>query len=350
MDISFTLVMPAYNAEKYISDMIDSIINQTYTNWNLIIVDDGSTDCTGAICDSVKDPRIKVIHNDNQGQMLARINGIMLATGDYTLVVDADDKLDKSCLEEVNNVLNNCNYDCVMFPYMECDESLNKKGITSSIPKNSGIMYTSEVMQWVICSLNHGLVNKVIKTELIKKGAIESIHNRVRVNGDYALIIPILCNITTSFFLNKSLYYYRIYGGSVSHNISYQHIEDTDFVVHSILQVIKNHDLLDENLLKNVYLSYLNMITHMLEQLSSVRKIKINKIMFLYTKQVYINSEKYENLTNFSLRKYIELLVLRKKFFFLNSIYLFNYYLTKFARKLLRTQKIFLKSFSVFDK
>ena len=107
MDISFTLVMPAYNAEKYISDMIDSIINQTYTNWNLIIVDDGSTDCTGAICDSVKDPRIKVIHNDNQGQMLARINGIMLATGDYTLVVDADDKLDKSCLEEVNNVLNN---------------------------------------------------------------------------------------------------------------------------------------------------------------------------------------------------------------------------------------------------
>ena len=115
--IRYSIVMPAYNAESYIREMIDSIIIQTCTNWELIIIDDGSTDNTGKICDEYADDQIIVYHNENMGQIEARIEGIIRASGEYTLVVDADDRLKPHCLEAIDYVLEKQKYDCVAFNY-----------------------------------------------------------------------------------------------------------------------------------------------------------------------------------------------------------------------------------------
>lgn len=88
-----SVIVPAYNAEKYLERCIDSIRRQSYINLEIMIVDDGSSDGTGKLCDQFakQDGRISVIHQDNMGASLARNNALKSVTGTYFLFVDADD-------------------------------------------------------------------------------------------------------------------------------------------------------------------------------------------------------------------------------------------------------------------
>lgn len=89
-DILVSLILPVYNVEKYLAICIESVVNQAYQNLEIILVDDGSTDKSGMICDkyALKDRRIKVIHKSNEGVSTARNVGIKQATGDYICFAD----------------------------------------------------------------------------------------------------------------------------------------------------------------------------------------------------------------------------------------------------------------------
>ncbi|OUQ56652.1 hypothetical protein B5E58_10530, partial [Tyzzerella sp. An114] len=91
-----SVIVPIYNVEKYLNRCVDSIINQTYKNLEIILVDDGSPDNCGKICDEYakKDNRIKVVHKENGGVSSARNVGLNIATGDYIGFVDGDDWID----------------------------------------------------------------------------------------------------------------------------------------------------------------------------------------------------------------------------------------------------------------
>ena len=99
-----SVIVPVYNVESYIKRCIDSIINQSYNNLEIILVDDGSTDNSGNICDSYKkiDARIKVIHKKNGGLSSARNAGIEISNGDYIAFVDSDDFIDKEMYEDLH--------------------------------------------------------------------------------------------------------------------------------------------------------------------------------------------------------------------------------------------------------
>ena len=92
-----SVIVPVYNTEKYLRECVDSILAQTFTNFELILVDDGSTDGSGAICDeyAAKDPRVQVIHQQNGGITVARKSGVRVARGEYVTFVDSDDWIDK---------------------------------------------------------------------------------------------------------------------------------------------------------------------------------------------------------------------------------------------------------------
>ncbi len=96
-----SIIIPVYNTEKYIRKCLDSIIAQTYTNWEAILVNDGSTDSSGAICDKYanKDTRFKVIHQKNSGVVNARNTAISVAKGDYIAFADSDDSMEENMLE-----------------------------------------------------------------------------------------------------------------------------------------------------------------------------------------------------------------------------------------------------------
>lgn len=98
-----SIIVPIYNTEKYLHACLDSIINQTYRNLEILLIDDGSTDQSGKTADNYakKDSRIKVIHQENKGQSAARNHGIKLATGDFISFLDSDDEIDSTFIESL---------------------------------------------------------------------------------------------------------------------------------------------------------------------------------------------------------------------------------------------------------
>lgn len=127
--IKVSIVVPVFNVQRYLSECIDSLINQTYQNIEIILVDDGSTDGSSKICDSYlnKDFRIVVFHKENEGSAAARIDGMQFVTGEYTLFVDSDDWLDAQTINDLVTVVNKTNQsvDCVIFSYLK--EKKNNK-------------------------------------------------------------------------------------------------------------------------------------------------------------------------------------------------------------------------------
>lgn len=106
MDGLVSIVIPVYNTEAYVKRCLDSLVNQTYKNLEIIAVDDGSLDYSGQICDNCasKDKRIKVIHKENEGSGYARNAGIDVAKGEYLFFVDSDDYLIDNCIERLVEV------------------------------------------------------------------------------------------------------------------------------------------------------------------------------------------------------------------------------------------------------
>lgn len=115
--IKFSVLIPVYNVENFITECIDSLLNQTYQNFEVILIDDGSTDSSGNICNEYvkKDKRIKVYHQTNQGLIMARRNSIAKASGDFCLFLDSDDYWDYDLLETINQII--CEYDCDLVIY-----------------------------------------------------------------------------------------------------------------------------------------------------------------------------------------------------------------------------------------
>ena len=113
----FSIIVPVYNTEQYLTECIDSVLSQTYPDWEMIIVDDGSTDRSGALADEFAgcDNRIHVIHKQNCGQFWAREDGIHQAQGEYLLFLDSDDYWDGACLQVLNDAVETYTPDMVMF-------------------------------------------------------------------------------------------------------------------------------------------------------------------------------------------------------------------------------------------
>ena len=101
-----SVIIPVYNAEKYLSQCIDSVLSQTYQDCELILIDDGSKDNSLAVCKSYNDARVKIIHQENQGEAAARNAGLKIAQGEYIAFLDADDWWDKNFLLEMCSCLN----------------------------------------------------------------------------------------------------------------------------------------------------------------------------------------------------------------------------------------------------
>lgn len=107
-----TIIVPVYNVEKYIKECVDSLISQTYQNIEIILVDDGSKDKSGVICDSYAtlDSRIKVIHKQNEGLGFARNTGLKMAQGKFVTFIDSDDKADTDLVENLVDTIHE--FDC----------------------------------------------------------------------------------------------------------------------------------------------------------------------------------------------------------------------------------------------
>lgn len=140
MYVEISLVVPVYNVGKYLEHCIISILNQDYENWELILIDDGSQDESGNLCDLFvkKDSRIKVIHQKNQGQAAARNRGIEFAKGNYISFIDSDDSIKPMFLSTLLQTSKSRNCDIVAcginFVYSKMSESNSSNEIFEKTP------------------------------------------------------------------------------------------------------------------------------------------------------------------------------------------------------------------------
>ena len=118
--MKFSVVVPVYKVEEYINECVDSILNQSFDDFEVILVDDGSPDNCGKICDEYakKDERVRVIHKENGGLVSARQAGIKIARGEYIVNIDSDDYIDKDMLKNSDEIINSYSPDAIYFSMM----------------------------------------------------------------------------------------------------------------------------------------------------------------------------------------------------------------------------------------
>lgn len=203
-----SIIIPAYNIENHIASCLDSLLNQTYKNIEIIAIDDGSSDRTGEIIDKYaeKYKNIKVIHKDNNGVSAARNSGIDIASGDYIGFVDGDDTVDEEMFEIlINNAIkydadiSHCGYKMV-FPsrvdYYHNTEVLidqdNKSGLKDLLAGDK---------------VEPGLWNKIYNKDLFKDIRI---NENIRINEDLLANYYLFKKSSKSIFYDKCLYNYTL--------------------------------------------------------------------------------------------------------------------------------------------
>ncbi|PTR01285.1 glycosyl transferase family 2 [Mucilaginibacter yixingensis] len=208
--------MPAYNAEKYIETSIKSVIGQTYSNWELIIVDDGSTDRTALIIKEIQliDKRIQYYYQDNGKQGKARNLGLKKSNGDYIAFLDADDLWTKDRLSAQMYVLNQNSHIDLIFSqgYLLNDTEVSNMDV---IVKNC--WNRSDLNTFISC-------NQIpVLSVLIKKKALDEANGfselrQIQNAEDYHLWMSLLCLNKQFMSLSNRLFYYRIHPEQTTFN------------------------------------------------------------------------------------------------------------------------------------
>ena len=209
-----SVIVPVYNVEKYLGECIESILSQTYENFELILVDDGSPDNSGKICDEYaeKDNRIRVIHKENGGVSSARNTGLDNAKGEYITFVDSDDIIDKQYLElmykrivEVDSDMCFCHFD--RFDANEYEKHQEK------IPKYLAVDFNDkEFIDFASAffDLKNNVFGSIWRT-IYKSSSIEKIrfNSKIRISEDLVFAMNAICNSKSICSIPNVLYHYR---------------------------------------------------------------------------------------------------------------------------------------------
>lgn len=202
-----SVIVPVYNVEEYLRESLDSIVNQTFQELEIICVNDGSTDSSLEILKEYagKDSRIKIINQENQGQGAARNNAIEIATGEYLGFVDPDDWIEPDMYEKAYNAIKNTDLDFVEF--YSVNRFINKPSTiskTSVIPINK-IYNPLDYPEFIF--KRFAAWNKLFKTDFIKRNNIK--FGKGRLAEDQIFTIKARCLANGSYFIDEALYNYR---------------------------------------------------------------------------------------------------------------------------------------------
>lgn len=230
MEPLISIIIPVYNAEKYLMECIESVICQTYRNLEILLIDDGSKDDSFKICDEYaqKDKRIKVVHKENGGVSSARNLGLDLANGEYITFVDSDDMVDKKYVECLYKEIEKNKSDLVFCGYGMYNGS-KLKPIKEEIPQTLKVdFYSNSFIEFCcrILSRNNSIFASVWRVLYQKKIVAQIRFNEnIKVSEDMVFILCALKNATTIASIEIPLYLYRVNEESVTHNYKYNFLK-----------------------------------------------------------------------------------------------------------------------------
>lgn len=318
-DSLVSIIIPVYNTEKYLKNCLESVINQTYKNLEIICIDDGSTDKSLEVLKQfeAKDNRIKVISQNNQGVSAARNQGLDNANGKYLMFVDSDDWIESSMIEELYTLAEKENADAIITGILY--ENIAEKQLSYRIPTSKRWLSRNNLLNPV--------ANKFHRTEIIKKFNIH-FENNIRLGEDFLFNMDVFSRGNKILIFPKIFYHYVFHGKNTVYNIEKR--KDIFLVLDEISNLF-----LERNIIRDSYARlefdriYINNIKYAFGALLNVK----NKDDFLY----YFH-EFYQKIKEISYLSEMKKMKIYIRVFLIFFIYIFH-----LKKIVLLRQKIKLK-------
>lgn len=294
-----SIIVPVYNVEKYLENCIESILNQTFKDFELILVDDGSTDNSGKICDiyEKKDSRIKVIHKNNGGLSSARNAGLDIACGKYVGFVDSDDSIHPKMYEVLYNLIEKYKSDisCCNYKYTYDISNQNHEELNlNEVIEMSNIEAIKRLHDEDI-----GVKLVVAWNKLYNRYLFDNIRYEIgRIHEDEFIAHRILYECKKIIYIDNKLYYYLQREGSIMSKVSYKSQVDTIFAQSDRIKFCNKVGLIkmSNNICKIYESKFFNLYIQMIkedyinkESLNKLRKDFISNLnILLRQKDIYI--------------------------------------------------------------
>lgn len=212
-----SIIIPVYNGKNYVKRCLETVINQSLKNIEIIIVNDGSDDGTIDILNlyKKKDERIRIISKKNEGLYKARLDGISAATGEYVGFVDSDDRVDSMMFEKMYNIASTCGYDVVNCNYYIEDEKGNCK---LNFFNDLDLHKNSEIIKEYF---SYHSIKEMMWSKLFKKSIFDDYEyiKNISTAEDYLIFSKILYKVRSLYNLNEPLYYYFKRSDSIMNSV-----------------------------------------------------------------------------------------------------------------------------------
>lgn len=234
-----SVIIPIYNSEKYLYRCIDSILKQTYRDFELILIDDGSVDKSGIICDEYaqKDKRIKAIHQSNMGVSNARQRGLNIAKGEYIIQFDSDDWVEPNCLKDLYDTAILYDADMVI-----CDIYLNTINRQEYSKQGYTNLTAKLLLNDIINQRLHGsLTNKLIRSSCIKQYNIQ-IPEKLILSEDLYFCCSLLRHNISVIYLPKAFYHYQLNKNSLTNSCSEKSFESKKILIEEISKILPSKE------------------------------------------------------------------------------------------------------------
>lgn len=323
-----SIIVPIYNVEKYLNKCIESIVNQTYENIEIILIDDGSNDNSGIICDEYakKDNRIIVVHKENGGVSSARNKGLKIAKGEWISFVDADDWIEQIFCQTLLNKVTQEQADIALCGYNRITDNQIEK-INAN---NQEVFLNSN--EYLVKSLNPQTGFGFCHMKLIKKEVLKSIsfNERIEVGEDALFNIQLSTYIKKAVFLKQPLYNYRINNQSVvkryDENYANKYLKSMKIIEEYIWQEYNEENEENIEIKQNYYnfvayhimLIIVNYCYHPNNKMCNAQRK--NMLKEVINNDLFIIGLKKSNYNNISLTRKITLYTLKHKLYWLTAI------------------------------
>ena len=257
-----SVIVPVYNVEKYLKYCMDSLLNQTLTDIEIILVDDGSPDRCPEICDEYAEKdRVKVIHKKNEGLGYARNSGLEIATGEYIAFVDSDDYIETVTYQKLYSIAEETHADVVYFSF----QRINNQGHTwQDTSKNENKTYHSEkeiqgLMLDMIANPPKAKLDRNIecsaccslyRNEIIRKHGLRFKNERELISEDLLFNVDYLLHTSKVITISDALYYYRVNQSSLTRTVRSDRIEKNYYFYQYLLKILCTNHIGNEGFLR----------------------------------------------------------------------------------------------------
>lgn len=247
-DYKISIIVPVYNAEKYLEKCVDSLLNQTYCNLEILLIDDGSKDTSGQLCDEYakRDTRIQTVHKENGGLVSAWKKGVEVSSGQYLCFVDSDDWVDESMIEEMAEHLTGEEREVVASDYVIERDDGSRQFVWQELPPGE---YLKEDMKEKVIPNLLGRENRYVTIsrcmKLISKRLIEENQKysdpAVIMGEDITITLPILIDCNRLYIMDHKAYYHYLYvRESIVHRYDSGFYEKIQLLIKTTQKIVKD--------------------------------------------------------------------------------------------------------------